>query len=422
MADRIIAAALEELHRLHARSAEIVSFLDAALQFDGSEELPRFLTPQRIQTSRSGETTGPTVEMASPVATSSAKAACSHVVGEGQEQRASASPANAPLSGKTATFVILDEVEENGSQAPDYEDVARPGKPVVAASSGSRSTPEGGSEDGRVPHATESATKPTATRNKPEAEAPIPELPASDGVKGEAPASSPSLGVSSRRLPASTSSEAAPAFSGKEKSALDHVLDIYAAEKLSLSALAARARVSITDTAKIIVRAQGRGEERARKGDDLRGLKQKQPAKIRRVIVPEGKRQVPLGAEERPLPKTGAAVRKPLSVSMPEPAASAPQTTATASNLQDLGIVQIDEVNSIIVGPTGQWQAYKSAISVVKRLAKLKPDQALDTETLRGPTNRQFFLDSIPIWTRSLHGIGVNLIRHDNLFRIEKLP
>jgi hypothetical protein len=191
--------------------------------------------------------------------------------------------------------------------------------------------------------------------------APAPQLPASDGAKGEAPASSPSLGVPPIDSPASSSE--GPAFSG---------------------------------------------ETLAAKPDPA--PKPQTVTKVVREIEDDGARS------DEVTRTAGAAVSKPLpkATAVPRPRAG------DHLNLVPLTpFLAIDETALVVAGPKGEWHTHRPCISVLKRLATLKPDQLLDAATLANSTiGKMRILESVSLWKAELARIGVEFISLGENFRL----
>lgn len=401
MADPVLVA-LQQLEHHHREAARIAGFLASYRKFGGElPPLPR----------RSGETTGPTAKPTPPVANSSAMTACPHVVGEGQEHLASASPTHAPLDKPSAV-----QSEAAAGAYPGQ------GSPVLPCRDGATHDHGEGEQFVTASGAGEGIAVPADPAPGSDPISPAlaaSELPASDGVKGGASASSsPERDVSSQRLPASASSETAPAFS-REAEQRRKALDFYAENDVSVAIIATRFGCQKSTVQKWIEKGRETGLDEIKRGDIRRGRK-------KRMDVPEVERRVPRHAieDDRPLPKTGAARGKSIAdiVARQEDLAAIDPKILEGASFVSVGPIAIDEKACIIAGPTGVWRPHVPCIRILVRLAKLHPGSYLDADSLsRGTMAKARILESVPVWTGELARIGIELGRAGENFYLKRM-
>jgi hypothetical protein len=118
-----------------------------------------------------------------------------------------------------------------------------------------------------------------------------------------------------------------------------------------------------------------------------------------------------------------AAARLPIKA-QPASCASPPcKKVGGVVHLVPVGPIALDEIAHVIAGPKGEWQAPRSVVNVVKRLAMLKPEQLLDAQTIANIgdwPSKQLVMDRFPMYGPRLEAIGIKLITFGrDLFRIQ---
>ena len=450
-----------------ARQVDRLAHLERLLAlYEGGEFTPIQLRP------RSGETTGPTAKPTPPVANSSAMTACPHVVGEGQECLASASPSILPTAaakldaavrrqrermakatpskkrglpenvyakdnrfvakvagaggrkihigsfktadeaaGAVAAFKL--EVERRAAQdaplgiplsvqsggetgeRPEEGLPALPGQDgaTIVPGKGSQSVTTSGAGEGAATPADPASESDTVSSAEPTQELPV----GAPDVKGEAPASSPSLGVPSQTGRSSSSEVERPVLEERRAKLFAY----YAENDVSFQMLGDRFGVAKATAVRWIETGRVERDQRVMAGDVLRG---RMKNAIRVPGPPEPK------PEPQPLVTGASAPPSPVRMSSSVYPLDDLPRVASASSLESIGPIAFDKKSGIVAGPKGFWQTHVQCVEILSRLARLDGGQVLDTKTLsRGTMSTNRIDESLPLWRSKLAEIGVEL-------------